>query len=115
MVLPVAMRLFPIDSSLSCLLSVRIVIAFACVLLGACGHAPSPAECSEIVDKLADLELADQRVTDPAVIAQRKAEKKDLLNQSTQRCLGVRRVTDAAMACVRRATSYDEIETTCLR
>lgn len=80
-----------------------------------CGHPATEKECEEIVDKIVELELRAQNVKDEATIAQRKidaraARGKELLAQ----CQG-RKVTEAAMTCVRNATTYEQIENQCLR
>lgn len=85
------------------------------VLLGGCGHPATSSECEQIVDKIVELELKAQNIKDAQAIEQRKTETraargKELLAQ----CQG-RKVTDAAMRCVRGAQSYDEIDNVCLR
>jgi hypothetical protein len=87
----------------------------AAVQLGGCGHPATSSECEQIVDKIVELELKAQNVKDAQAIEQRKTETraargKELLAQ----CQG-RKVTDAAMRCVRGAQSYDEIDNVCLR
>lgn len=93
----------------------RALPAVAIVLLGACGHAATPQECEEILDKVVELELRGQYVNDPATLEQRKkaareAKAKDLL----PKCTG-RKITNEAMACIRGAQSYDDIDNRCLR
>lgn len=89
--------------------------ASAALFFGGCGHAATSQECEEIIDKIVELELRGQYVNDPATLEQRKkaareARSKDLL----PRCTG-RKITNEAMACIRRATSYDQIDNQCLR
>ncbi|MCU0654518.1 MAG: hypothetical protein MUF64_04265 [Polyangiaceae bacterium] len=81
----------------------------------ACGHPATQQECEEILDKVVELELKGQFINDPAILEQRKktareAKAKDLL----PRCTG-RKITEAAMACIRQAQSYDDIDNRCLR
>ena len=92
-----------------------LALALPCALLAACGHPATPQECEEILDKVVELELRGQYVNDPATLEQRKksareAKAKDLLPQ----CTG-RKITNEAMACIRQARSYDEIDNRCLR
>ena len=91
--------------------------AFAALvgLASGCGHPATERECQEILDKVVELELRGQNVSDPATLAQRKAtareaRSKDLLGG----CTG-RKITDQAMACIRNARTYDEIDNRCLR
>jgi hypothetical protein len=85
------------------------------LLAGGCGHPATSAECEQIVDKVVELELRAQNIKDAQAIEQRKNETraargKELIAQ----CQG-KKVTDAAMRCVRGAQSYDEIDNVCLR
>ncbi len=84
-------------------------------LLGGCGHPATPSECEEIVDKIVELELQAQNIKDAKTIEQRKTETRAARGKElTAQCQG-RKVTDAAMRCVRGAKSYDEIDNVCLR
>lgn len=92
-----------------------IVALFSCA---GCGHPATQTECEQILDRIVDLELRAQNVTDPAEIEKRRAStltssglnKADLLRE----CVG-KHITDRAMACVRGAASSDEITDRCLR
>lgn len=95
---------------------IKRALAAACAswLVG-CGHPASTAECEVIMDRVIELKLKEQHVTDPAKVAERKAEAKARLRDDLlQKCVG-RRVTDSAMACIRAAQSEDDIEKKCLR
>ena len=75
----------------------------------------SAAECDDFIDKVVEIELAGQSVKDPQVIDQRKRETRQARGKDLeQRCVG-RKVTDAAMRCVRAATTYEQIDNVCLR
>ncbi len=92
-----------------------LVACAALIALGGCGHPATEPECQEILDKVVELELRGQNVNDPATLELRKkttreARSKELLPG----CVG-RKITDQAMACIRGATSYDEIDNRCLR
>lgn len=85
-----------------------------------CGHPATADECRLIVDRIAELELRAQNVTDPAEIARRRRTSLGLGDSDSvppdrlQECVG-RHVTDRAMACVRSARTADEITERCLR
>ena len=83
-------------------------------LLLACGHPATPKECEEIVERVAILELKKAKVN-PATLAEEvKIAKESFRKDMTKRCIG-RRVTDAAMECVRQATRAEQIEDECFR
>jgi hypothetical protein len=98
----------------------RSLLALAGVaFLSACGHPASEAECQTIVERIVELELKAQRITDPAEIAKRRGEslgaagdggKPEVLNG----CVG-RHITDRALDCVRNAETASEITDRCLQ
>src|SRR5262245_15404956 len=88
------------------------VLAFA-LFSGACGHPATEAECRIILERIVELELRSQKVTDPAEMAKRRNEslgvttdggRSDLLDG----CVG-RHITDRALACVQSAETASEI------
>ncbi len=91
-------------------LAATVSLAAAALALAACGHPASREECDEIITRSAEIELRAQRVTDPKAIAERVAAAKaqkgdDLLG----RCVG-RRITDRALACVRKASTAEQVD-----
>ncbi len=99
-------------------------VLLACLGLAAaspgCGHPASEAECRTLVDRMVELELKAQGVTDPAVVAKRRTETvasdagPSAVSDLYRGCLG-RRVTDGMMTCIRNAAAADEITDSCLR
>jgi hypothetical protein len=96
-------------------------LGFAAILgLGGCGHPATADECRTIVDRIVELELKAQNVSDPAEVTRRRrtslgmgdgtATPPDLVKD----CVG-RHLTDRAIACVRSAQTADEITERCLR
>ena len=83
-------------------------------LLLACGHPATPKECEEIVERVAILELKKAKVNPETFAEEVKIAKESFRKDMTKRCIG-RRVTDAAMACVRQATRAEQIEDECFR
>jgi hypothetical protein len=88
-------------------------------LLAACGHPASEAECQTIVERIVELELKAQKITDPAEIAKRRAESIGVSgdggkSEVLQGCIG-RHITDRALECVKGAESASEITERCLR
>jgi hypothetical protein len=91
----------------------------AALFVSACGHPATEAECQTIVERIVELELKAQKVTDPAEIAKRRGEslggagdggKSEVL----QGCIG-RHITDRALACVRNAQAASDITDRCLQ
>ena len=89
------------------------------LVLAACGHPATEAECQTIVERIVELELQAQKVTDPGEINKRRSESLGLAGDGNrsevlQGCIG-RHITDSAIACVRRAESAQEITDHCLQ
>jgi len=89
------------------------------LLVAACGHPASEAECRIILERIVELELKSQKVSDPNELAKRRSEalgissdggKSDLL----EGCVG-RHITDRALACVKNAETASEITENCLQ
>ena len=79
-----------------------------------CGHPASKAECEEIVERIAKLEIQKKKfLTDPAAIKAEIAATKQTLRDSTMKnCVG-KRITKGAMECVRSAKTADAIVNGC--
>jgi hypothetical protein len=105
--------------------SSRLRISLFClaffVAMGAtaCGHPATADECRVIVDRIVELELRAQKVSDPAEIDRRRRTSLGMTDGATppnllQDCIG-RHLTDRAMECVRSAQTAGEISERCLR
>ncbi len=82
----------------------------ALVALVGCGRPATKTDCEEILDKSAVIELKAQNVTDPAEVKKRtEAVRAARGDQLLAKCVG-RRVTEKAMACVRGATTADQVD-----
>jgi hypothetical protein len=98
----------------------RFVAALALVmLLAACGHPASEAECRIILERIVELELKSQKVNDPAEIAKRRSESLGLSSDGGRSdlldgCVG-RHITDRALACVKSAETASDITEHCLQ
>lgn len=80
-----------------------------------CGRPATEAECREILRKAAELELRSRLDGDPQLIENEVKDIEQALQSSIQtRCVG-KRISSGAMACVRNATTADEVVSTCLR
>jgi len=79
-----------------------------------CGHRATEKECEEIVERVATLELQGAKVGAETMASELKIAKASFQKDVRQRCMG-RRITDAAMSCVRAAKTAQEIEDVCFR
>lgn len=89
--------------------------AFCLSLLGfgllalACGRPATAPECEEIVERMARLEIQKQRPARAEIVEEEvKAAKERHRKTVSAQCVG-KRITDAAMACVRAARSANEV------
>lgn len=92
------------------LLALFVVVGFC----AGCGHPASEQECEEIVAQVARLELEHEHAGTDTVANEVKLAKESFKKDMSRRCVG-RRVTQAAMNCVRQAKSADQIEKECFR
>jgi hypothetical protein len=81
-----------------------------------CGHPATAAECEEIADRVAQLELAATPAGRDADTAKEQLERtRNWVKESQLKsCVG-RRITDSAMQCVRAAKKASEITDHCFR
>ncbi|HKQ69585.1 MAG TPA: hypothetical protein VJT73_09610 [Polyangiaceae bacterium] len=102
------------------LLGLQALVALAVALSSSgCGHPASEAECETILERIVDLELKAQKVTDAAEIEKRRRESLGFTGDSgkseaLQGCVG-KHITDRALACVRGAETATEITEHCLQ
>ena len=96
-----------------------IPVVVTALLLAGCGHPASEAECRVILERIVELELKAQKVSDPAEVAKRRSESLGLAGDGgrsdlLEGCIG-RHITDRALACVRNAENAAEITEDCLQ
>jgi hypothetical protein len=98
----------------------RLARGLGFVLLGAlalgCGHPASAKECEEIADRVTQLELKSSIAgRDPDTAKEQLERTRSWVKESQLKsCVG-RRITDAAMQCVRAAKQAQEITDRCFR
>jgi hypothetical protein len=80
--------------------------------LTGCGHPASVKECEEIVETIVRLELKEIDAGNQAVAEEVRDAKAAMRSDMMKQCVG-RRITDAAMKCVRESKSAAHIETEC--
>jgi len=94
--------------------ALRTVAALAALLFATgCGHPASVEECEEIVERIARLELEKKNAGNQQAISDEiEATKKSLRESTMKDCVG-KRITPAAMRCVRGAKSSKQIVEEC--
>lgn len=81
-----------------------------------CGRPATEAECEQILERTARLELqerlggADAKLVEAEVQATKEALRESMMNN----CVG-KRITDGALACVRAASTAKELTEDCFR
>lgn len=90
-----------------------VLFAVAVTALG-CGHPATERECEEIVERIAILELGGLDAGTSVVADEVKNAKESFRKEMQRKCVG-RRITNAAMECVRKATASRQIEDECFR
>jgi len=87
-----------------------LFLAAAAVSVVGCGHPASRDECEIILEKTSELQLKDQNITEPAVIAERVQAFKDARGDELMKlCVG-RTMTKSALDCVKHAATADDVD-----
>jgi small lipoprotein (TIGR04454 family) len=88
-----------------------LLIAVALLALTACGHPASVEECEEIVERITRLELAERQdgLDSNAIALEVETTKQEMKERTMKECVG-RRITKAAMSCVRGSKKSKEVE-----
>ena len=81
-------------------------------LAGCDGRRATREDCVSILDRVVDLELEERGFRDPALTARRRAEAERTHAADLAACEG-KRMPRSAMACVRAATSSEELSHRC--
>lgn len=93
-----------------------LLVLFGLSLVGGCTtrDRATAETCTEILDRIVEVELTEQGFRDPALTARKKEELRGRLGPELRRCQG-RRLPIEALGCVRKAKNTEEISHTCLR
>ncbi|MES1172504.1 MAG: hypothetical protein ABUL77_04645 [Bacteroidota bacterium] len=96
--------------------ALRLMAAFCLGAFAAGCHrdVATPDVCSDILDRIIQIELTEQGFRDPALVTRKQAELSRLLAPSLAACAN-RRLPRGALACVRLARTTEEISHGCLR
>jgi len=78
-------------------------------------HTASEHDCTRAIDRIVELELKEQGITNPAIVAQRK---KDIHaqkgNELLEGCVG-NRIRSSTMSCIEHAESWQEYKDKCFQ
>jgi hypothetical protein len=77
--------------------------------LAGCGHPASVAECEQIVERIARLELEQRGLDSKAVSDEVESTKQAMRDRTMKECVG-RRITEKALRCVHDAKRSEQIE-----
>jgi hypothetical protein len=91
----------------------RIVLPLALAIAAGtagCGRRATHEDCQLIVDRSVELEMRQTSETNPQAIAKREAEVRAALDGEIKSCERDRRVTEKTMACVRSASTTQELD-----
>lgn len=86
----------------------------ALLLTSGCRRA-TEQDCERIIDRIVELELAEQGITDPKLVEQRKKETHESKREELlSGCVG-KRISESALACIENAKTSKAITEECLR
>lgn len=86
--------------------------ALPLLLVAACGEPATEAQCDEIVERIATLEIEARKVKPGDVAKEIDAVKRDMRENAMKDCVG-KRIRKETMACVRGAPSSRELVDRC--
>ncbi len=90
--------------------SLALALLLLLLVLPGCGHPATREECAELFTKSAELVLREDKVTDPAIIAERIATVRPIQGEEfVKSCMG-KRISKNALECARKAQSRKEFE-----
>jgi len=90
-----------------------LLLAFSAPLAAGCGRRATEADCQLIVNRSVELRMKEMSHVDAPSIEKREREVRAELGDEIKSCEG-RHVTDRLLACVRSASSAQELDA-CLR
>jgi len=91
----------------------RLGFVFASLALLSCGRHATQADCEAILDRMVLVKLKQKNIADPDTVAKMQADLRKDAESDFPSCVG-RRITDSAMACVKKAETQEAI-VKCLR
>jgi hypothetical protein len=89
-------------------------VAIGVAVVVGCRHRMTERECSLVLDRIVELELAERGFRDPELARRRQSEVRARLASELSGCTG-RRAAGNVEACLAKAKSAEEISHVCLR
>ncbi len=91
-----------------------LLLALIALPVTGCRYA-TEQDCERIIDRIVELELKEQGITDPRLIEQRKTDTRQKKREELLAgCIG-KRISESAMTCIDKAESARDITEKCLR
>jgi hypothetical protein len=92
--------------------TLALAVAGLVVLLvvSGCGHPATRAECDELFDRTAQIELDAQHIKDPALVAKRLVEARAQSGDAFAKDCVTKRITKGALECVRKASTSEQFD-----
>lgn len=84
-----------------------LIVLFA---LSGCGHPATRAECDELFERTAQIELDAQHIKDPALVEKRLAEARAQSGDAFAKDCVSKRITKSALECVRKASTSEQFD-----
>jgi hypothetical protein len=92
----------------------RACLLAALLLAGCSSERATPNDCRQILDRIVDVELAEQGFRDRALAARRRDDLRRVLAPELRACPG-RKLPAGALTCLTNARNAEEISHRCLR
>jgi chorismate mutase len=92
---------------------VRRFLVFAALVMIGCGRHATQADCETILDRMVVVKLKQKNITDPESVQKMQGDLRKDAESDFPSCVG-RRITDSAMACIKKADTQEAI-VKCLR
>lgn len=93
-----------------------LLVALSAFALGGCGREATEADCEQILEKAARLEMEERlgKPDEKLVASEVAATKKSMREAMMSQCVG-KRITDGALECVKNAKSSKALTEECFR
>ncbi len=93
-----------------------LLVALSCSALVGCGRSATEADCEQILEKAARLEMEERlgKPDEKLVASEVAATKKSMRDAMMKQCVG-KRITDSALECVKNAKTSKELTEDCFR
>ena len=92
-----------------------LFLAIGTLLVASGCRRATEQDCQRIIDRIVELELEEQGITDPKLVEERKkATREQKQEELLSGCVG-KRISESALTCIDNAKTSKEITEECLR